>query len=257
MTAERNSTWTRRFRPAPDAPSHLVCFPHAGGSARWYLSTARALAPAVDVLAVQYPGRQDRLREAPIGDAHALADRITEELRAGCDRPVTLFGHSLGATLAFEVALRLERAGIAPLGLIVSGRRAPSRHRPGQFHTLDDGELIAATEQLGGMDTRLLNEPEILRLVLPSLRSDYRAAETYRWRPDTALRCPVLAMTGDHDPQAPTEDVRAWSAHTSGAFTLKTFTGGHFYVNDHLEAVHRAIMAFIDSRAPSRIVRDA
>lgn len=117
--------WLRRFHP-PGRDSHrLVVLPHAGGSASFFRPLAAALAPELDVLTVQYPGRQDRRSEKSIEDIGEYADRIHEVLLAEADRPTALYGHSMGAILAFEVACRLEASGHAPLAVIASGRRAP------------------------------------------------------------------------------------------------------------------------------------
>lgn len=109
QTPVETGAWVRRFHPdGRDAAHRLICFPHAGGSASFYFPVSRALTPGVDVLAIQYPGRQDRRHEPCIDSIAALADALAEEVRPWCDRPVTFFGHSMGATLAFEVARRLE-----------------------------------------------------------------------------------------------------------------------------------------------------
>ncbi|MGQ4487826.1 thioesterase II family protein [Streptomyces sp. SAS_281] len=250
---ERTSAWIRRFQSAPEAASQLVCFPHAGGSAVYFLPVARAMAPSVDVLAVQYPGRQDRRAEPCVEDVHELADRAAAELLAWADRPLCLFGHSLGATLAYEVALRLEREGVDLVGLIASGRRAPSRHRDERIHELDDQGLIEDLRRLSGTDARMLADPEILEMILPYVRGDYKAAETYRPRTsgETRVSCPVVVMTGDADPHVTNEEAHAWSAHSSGPFDLHEFSGGHFFINDHAPAVIQVISEFIEGRIPT------
>lgn len=122
--------WIRRYHPAPEAAERLVCFPHAGGSASFYLPVSTALSPAVDVLGVQYPGRQDRRHEPGVTSVADLADSITRALADWGDRPLTFFGHSMGAVVAFEVARRMEGAGGGPVRLFASGggrRPAPAR----------------------------------------------------------------------------------------------------------------------------------
>ncbi|MFJ2746597.1 thioesterase II family protein [Streptomyces sp. NPDC087297] len=231
--------WLRRFHPAEDAPVRLFCFPHAGGSASYYFPMSRALSPDADVLAVQYPGRQDRRHEACIDDLRELADRVVAELRPWCDRPVALFGHSLGASLAFEVALRLQEAGDpAPVALFASGRRAPSHHRENQLvHLAPDDRLLAEIKALSGTDPAVLADDELLRSVLPAIRGDYKAAETYRYRPGPALACPITVLTGDIDPAVTAEEAAGWADHTDGPFALHRFTGGHFYLNQHSSEV--------------------
>jgi pyochelin biosynthetic protein PchC len=234
MTQPADSgAWIRQFHPAPDARTRLVCFAHAGGSASYFFPVSRALAPEVNVLAVQYPGRQDRRTERVIEDVDQLADAMLDEVAALADRPLALFGHSLGATVAFEIARRLQARGIEPLGLFASGRRAPSRHRLGWVHEVGDAELLNEMVKLGGTDAQLLRDPELVRMILPSFRGDYRAAETYRFRPGPVLTCPVYALTGDQDPQVTVDEAQSWRDHTSGRFELRVFPGGHFYLNQH------------------------
>ncbi|MFI7354927.1 thioesterase II family protein [Streptomyces avidinii] len=227
--------WLRRFHPAEDAPVRLFCFPHAGGAASYYFPMSRALSPDADVLAVQYPGRQDRRHERCVDDLRELADRVVAELRPWCDRPVALFGHSLGASLAFEVALRLQEAGDpAPVALFASGRRAPSHHRENQLvHLAPDDRLLAEIKALSGTDPAVLADDELLRSVLPAIRGDYKAAETYRYRPGPALACPITVLTGDIDPAVTAEEAAGWADHTDGPFALHRFAGGHFYLNRH------------------------
>ncbi|MFF3909584.1 thioesterase II family protein [Streptomyces sp. NPDC001848] len=237
MTVPATGLWIRRFRPAPEAPVRLLCLPYAGGAAPFYLPFARALTPRVDVLAVQYPGRQDRREEPCIESVPEMADALVDEVVSWTDRPLALFGHSMGASVAFELALRLERLGHRPAVLFASGRCAPSRPREGTVHLRDDAGLVAELVSLGGTDVRVLQDAELLRTVLPAVRSDYRAAETYRRVAGSRLATPVRALVGADDPRAPLDAVRAWADHTDGGFELRTFPGGHFYLADQMEHV--------------------
>lgn len=236
MTADTtvgSGAWIRRFHPGPENAPRLVCLPHAGGSASYFFPVSRQLASVADVLAVQYPGRQDRRHEPCLDSIPALADALAEELRPFGDRPLTLFGHSMGASLGFEVALRLEAAGVTVRHLFASGRRAPSTSRDERVHLRDDDGLIADIKRLSGTDAQVLGDDEIMRMILPAIRADYRAAETYRHTPGPPLAAPITVLTGDADPHVTDEEARAWQRHTTGAFALKVFTGGHFYLNSH------------------------
>ncbi|MGX1885242.1 thioesterase II family protein [Streptomyces sp. NPDC055287] len=237
------SAWIHRYDPAPDAPTRLVCFPHAGGSASFYLPVARAMSPDTDVLSIQYPGRQDRRHESCAASVDELARGVADALAPWLDRPVTLFGHSMGAMVAFEVARLLESAGTQPLGLIASGRRAPSRTRPRQdpVHLRDDQGLMDEIRRLSGTDDRLLADEELLRMILPAIRGDYRVVESYEYRPGPPLNCPVLSLMGDADPQVTEEEAGSWSEHTTGRFTKTVFPGGHFYLNSQGADVIRTI----------------
>jgi pyochelin biosynthesis protein PchC len=235
--------WIRRYHPAPGDRTRLVCLPHAGGSASFFFPLSAALAPAVEVLAVQYPGRQDRRAEPCVRTVDEMADRVVGVLRASeGDRPVALFGHSMGALVAFEVALRMEQdGGVPPVGLVASGRPAPSVHREERAHLLDDAGLIAEIRSLSGTDATLLGDEELLRTILPPLRSDYRAVGSYRYRPGSRLRCPVSAFVGDRDPRASREDADAWREMTSASFRARVFPGGHFYLDVRRDEVAEAL----------------
>ncbi|MFC7986258.1 thioesterase II family protein [Streptomyces sp. NPDC057336] len=227
-----DNTWFRTFHPVPDAPVRLVCLPHAGGSAGFYYPLARALAPRAEVLAVQYPGRQDRRAEPPATDLETLADRIAEGLVPWTDRPYALFGHSMGALVAFEAARRLRAAGHGPVELFVSGHHAPEPDAGGTPQPVTDEEVIAEIRALNGTGDTLIDDPETLRMILPALRADYEALSRYRFRPGAPLDCPVTAFAGDDDPKAGVEGVRAWQTRTTGAFELNVFGGGHFFLVD-------------------------
>ncbi|WP_173132769.1 thioesterase II family protein [Kibdelosporangium persicum] len=230
------SAWIRRFHPAPEARTRLVCLPHAGGSAPYFFPVSRALAPDIDVLAVQYPGRQDRRAEKCIDNIAELADHVAGQLTAWADKPLTLFGHSMGATLAFEVARRLGPE-MTVLGVIASGRCAPSSTRFDNVHNLDDTRLLGELRLLSGTDAQILGDEEIVRMVLPAIRADYTAAETYRCDPGVRIPYPILTMIGDDDPRASLDEARAWAGHTEAEFGMRIFPGGHFYLNDHADAV--------------------
>lgn len=247
------SDWIRRYHPAvADAP-RLICFPHAGGSASFYFPVAKELTPAIDVLVVQYPGRQERRREPLIDNVPELADRVFEEVRHHADRPLYLFGHSMGATVAFEIARRFQNAGLpAPARVFASARRAPSRTRPDRVHTRDDEGVIRELRKLSGTDDRVLGNEEIMRLALPVLRNDYKAVETYRADHGARIDSPVTVLTGDSDPNTTLDEAGAWAEHTTADCEVRVFPGGHFYLVDRQREVLDAITARISAPAGNR-----
>ncbi|MEZ0095635.1 thioesterase II family protein [Streptacidiphilus sp. EB129] len=232
-----SDAWVRRYHVRQDAAVRLVCFPHAGSSAPFYRPLSAGAGPAIDVLSVQYPGRQDRRLEPLVDDLGVLTEQIVEALLPWLDRPFALFGHSMGATLAFEAARRLEALGQHPLHLFASGRRAPSRSRDEHVHQRDDEGLMAEMRSLSGTDQRILGEEELMRMVLPVVRNDYRAAETYVYRDPSLLHCPVTVLTGDADPKVTLAEAEAWSEHTTGPTRMHVYTGGHFFLTDHQDQV--------------------
>ncbi|MGV9455992.1 thioesterase II family protein [Streptomyces sp. NPDC003635] len=242
-------TWFRRYEPARPGAVKLLALPHAGGSAPYFLPLARALAPELDVLCVQYPGRLDRHREPARTDLRELADQVYKALVSEPTGPVVLFGHSMGAVLAYEIALRLEESGGGELlGLIASGRRAPHRFREETVHLRDDDGIIAEIRELSGTEPGILDDEELVRMVLPALRADYRAVETYRVTPGAApLSVPVTVLTGESDSRVPLADARAWEELTTGTFRFRSFPGGHFYLNGRPAEVTEAIRENIDA----------
>ncbi|MDH6133787.1 surfactin synthase thioesterase subunit [Kitasatospora sp. MAA4] len=237
-----SALWLRRFHPAPDSPVRLVCFPHAGGSAPFFHPVSAHFAPRVDVISLQYPGRQDRRREPCVESLHTLADLVTDELLTLDERPTVFFGHSMGATLAFETAWRLEQKGrCAPKAVIASGRRGPSTTRLETVHHRDDDGILSELRLLNGTNPQLLGDEEIVRMAMPAIRGDYRAIESYRCEADRRLRCPITVLTGESDPRTSLAEAQAWSVHTEGAFRLEVFSGGHFFIADHQAAVNREI----------------
>ncbi len=233
--------WCRRYRPARNATARLVCLPHAGGSASSFLPVAAALSPGVDVVAMQYPGRQDRRGEQPLTDMTTLADSICEVLLGQPELPVTLFGHSLGAIVGFEVVRRLEAAGHYPVSLFASGRRAPSTARDETVHLRDDAGILAEVRRLNGTASSVLSNDELMRAALPALRADYQIAEMYRCAASATVRCAVTVLTGDSDPKTTLEEAGGWAAHTTGAFDLRVFTGGHFFLTQHVDAINEIL----------------
>ncbi|GAA2529117.1 thioesterase II family protein [Winogradskya humida] len=234
--------WLRRYRPATAPSARLVCLPHAGGSAAYFLPVAAALSPGVEVVAVQYPGRQDRRTETPIDDLAVLADQIAEILARQSELPLHIFGHSMGASLGFEVIRRLEAKGLRPVRLFASGRRAPSALRNETVHRLGDDAILAEVRTLNGTNSMLLNDDELMRAALPALRADYRAAELYRAPEDATVQAAITVLTGDKDPKTTIPEAEAWSRHTvAPGFEVKVFPGGHFFLSDQNAAVLKVL----------------
>ncbi|WP_053727454.1 thioesterase II family protein [Streptomyces sp. WM6378] len=241
-----NSTWFRRYTTAAGDGPRLVCFPHAGGSATAYTHLSHTLPAEFDVLAVQYPGRQDRYQEAPFTSltslVEAVAEQLAPELAADPGRPYALFGHSMGALVAFETARLLAETELpGPIRLFLSGRGAPDIHDTTGYDLYDDADVLADVRKLGGTDQAMLENPDVLEMVLPGLRADYKALGTYRWRGGEPLATPVTALVGDSDPMVTVQEARTWRRHTTGDFALKVFSGGHFYLADHLDDIAATI----------------
>ncbi|MCX4851555.1 thioesterase II family protein [Streptomyces sp. NBC_00893] len=243
MTSEADNyeKWIKRFHPSLAGGIRLICLPHAGGSASGYFKLSAALAPSVEVWSVQYPGRHERRREQPLDDVRALARGVAQALRGRLTEPYALFGHSMGALVAYELALLLEGEGNGPATLIASGRRGPSTVRDERVHLSSDAEVAQELRGLSGTDPAFLQDPELFDMILPILRADYRAIETYTSTPGSAVKCPVSVLVGDSDPKTTIEEARAWSLHTTGEFDLRILPGGHFLMDECLSGVVNTI----------------
>jgi len=229
--------WFQHYRPVLMASARLACFPHAGGGASFFRPWADDLPPGIELLAAQYPGREDRLLEPFAADLGWLADRFVRVLSSADDLPLVLFGHSLGAAVAYEVARRMQLGGEgAPALLVVSGRQAPldpSR----SVHLMDDDELWADVAQAGGTTRQVLDSAELRALMIPVLRADYRLSETYRPAVSPVLTCPILAVNGDNDLDVDLNQLPAWGKLTGAEFHSRIFGGDHFYLRTKRHAL--------------------
>lgn len=230
MTGDR---WLRCLRPLPEPGVRLVCFPHAGGAASFFLPWAEALPEGVELLAVRYPGRQDRIAEPFAATMEELVDALTPACAPLLDRPVVFFGHSMGASVAYEVAVRLAADRSPGVALLcVSSRHGPGAAPPRRFPAhVDDEEFVARLLALGGTEQQALAHPELRRLILPGIRADYRLLETYE---PSAVTLPslVVGYYGTSDQHVPEPAVRAWETVAGSGFDLRPFEGDHFYLKD-------------------------
>jgi medium-chain acyl-[acyl-carrier-protein] hydrolase len=214
----------------------LLCLPHAGGSATAYAHWSRAL-PGADVVAVELPGRGERLRERPLDSMDALVTDLAGRVLPHAGGQFALFGHSMGALVAFELAHHLRRRyGLRPARLLVSGCAAPeSPHRAAgpPRHRLPDGELWEEVRKLNGTADAVCDHEEIRRLCTAAIRADFALVENYRFEPRLPLDCPISVFGGIDDPEVEFAELAEWSAYTRSGHTVSTFPGDHFYLHRH------------------------
>lgn len=225
--------WLSYVRPNPAARLRLFCFPYAGGSAGVYRNWAASLSPQVEVLPVQLPGRETRLREAAYSSVRLLVEALGPALLPLLDRPFAFFGHSMGALISFELVRWLRRAGAAePVQLFVSARIAPQLPDPDPpTYNLPEAEFIEEVRRLNGTPDEVLRHEELLRLLLPLLRADFSICQTYQYEEEAPLSCPIRAYGGLKDLTVTRRMLEGWGAQTAGPFVLRMMPGDHFFLH--------------------------
>jgi medium-chain acyl-[acyl-carrier-protein] hydrolase len=240
---QKGVSFVAKPRDVPPA-LRLFCFPYAGGGAGVYRGFGSQLPAQVEVVPVQPPGRENRLGEKPFKKLEEMLDRLEEEILPLLDRPFAFFGYSLGATVAFELALRLEeKHGRPPRHLMVAARQAPhlpSRRAP--LHQLPNDAFVAALRDLDGTPAEVLEHPELLALLMPLLRADFEVVETYAARRRPSLSCTLSAFGGLADRDVWRADLEAWRGYGREPFQLRLFPGGHFFLNEQRELLAAAVL---------------
>lgn len=233
-TTNGANPWIAYRRHRPEARLRLFCFPYAGGGASVYRGWEAELPEWVEVCPVQPPGREARIRQPPYQDLDSLVAGLDEGLGAELDeRPYAFFGHSLGAIAAYELARRRRAGGRSqPVHLLVSAHSAPGvPDDDPPIHDLPEPEFLARLRELNGTPAEVLDHPELMQLVAPLLRADFRVNETYRHRPGEPLDCPITAFGGFRDGEVPKAKLEPWSAASTGRFRLHMLPGDHFFLN--------------------------
>jgi surfactin synthase thioesterase subunit len=219
--------WRAR-RPA--AEHRLICFPHAGGGATAYADWAALLPPHIELVAVQLPGRQDRIAEEPFTDVPAMVSVLVHALRPVLDGSFAFFGHSAGAALAFEVAGALRARGSRlPTQLFLSAQPAPGVSAVRRLHELPDQAFRDEILALGGIEAEVADDEDVMDSLLETLRADFTLWERHRPPPAAPIETPITVLAGDTDPRAPLDEVKRWQEYTTAGFAAEFFPGGHFY----------------------------
>ncbi|MFI6416255.1 thioesterase II family protein [Streptomyces sp. NPDC050842] len=242
--------WLPPERPgAPRLDARLFCLPHGGADGSAFRHWQGAVGPGIEVVPVRLPGRGVRMAEPAERSIVRLGELLAGPIAGRADDlPYVLFGHSMGALLAYELALALQDGPNPPAAVVVSGSVPPHvpRSTPA-MHRLADEEFIRRLGALGGIPTELLAEEEWLELFLPVLRADFEAAETYRSRGTLSAGVRLIALGGSDDPAAPPTEVERWRELGTDV-TVRTFTGGHFFPFESSDQVLALVSAACRAR---------
>ncbi|OAN67272.1 hypothetical protein A7X12_00370 [Sphingomonas sp. TDK1] len=235
----------------------LLCFAHAGGGAFACRGWRAWLPSYVELVTVELPGRGSRLRETPATDLRAAMDALMPEILALDTTPIALFGHSMGALFAFETALRMQACDRPPRLLILAGCATPAHiaARP-RIRDLPDAQFVEAFDRMGGIPDAVLDDPDLRRITLRTLRADMTMVECYRAPHAARIPCDIAALAGRRDPIASPEMMRAWCDMAAAGFTLDSFDGGHFFVQDAIGLVAGRILSLADTALVSHGRRD-
>lgn len=229
--------WVKRY-PGTGASGTIVVFPHAGGAASAYRALGTAFAAAgSETLVMQYPQRGDRLTHPAPATIEDLAHDIFSAGDWSRVGPLRLFGHCMGAVVAFEFACVAEKLGVDVSQLWVSASEAPSAVAGRSTLPMSESEILAEMVDLGGTDPRLLDDGDFVELLLMAVRADYRAVNRYACGAEVTIAADIHTLGGSHDRRVSEEVLRGWEFHTSGVFTASMFDGGHFYLDDHIDDV--------------------
>lgn len=247
MSRPNVSLWVTSFQPNPRARLRLFCFPYAGGGSHIFRQWPAGLPADVELCAVQLPGRGRRVRETPFKSMQPLVETLAEVLPPFFDRPFAFFGHSMGASIGFELARRLRRAGAeGPAHLLVSGRQPPQApYTDRGTYLLSDAELIEELRQLNGTPAEVLEHAEMMQLLLPLMRADLELIQTYISEPEPPLSCPISAFGGLRDEEADRDALQQWAEQTTAEFSLQMFPGDHFFLHTCLPQLLQAISGLL------------
>jgi surfactin synthase thioesterase subunit len=229
----------------------LICVPFAGAGASFFHPWSALAGDKLTIVAVQPPGREWKLAAEPLRDAPQAATELLPEIlgQVGTASRLALFGHSLGAVLAYEIAHQLAaRGGIEVARLFVSGSPGPWTRRENRATGLDDDEFLDRVCEFAGYSHEALAYPEMRELILPTLRADVEMHENYVPSSVQPLAAPITALRGHADDLVTTEQAEEWSKATSREFTLVEVPGGHMYLTENAAGLLTLIAGEVSPR---------
>lgn len=233
ITKPKPESWVTFPKPNPQANLRLFCFPYAGGNAMSFRRWENSLPNTIEVCPLELPGRGTRIMEEPLTDFSQLIFAITEAIVSYLDKPFAFFGHSMGSIVSFEVARLLQKYYVlSPVHLFISGRGAPQiplEIKP--IHTLPQHEFIEELRRMNGTPQEVLDNAELMELLLPMLRADFKLIENYTYTSAQPIPCPITAFGGKQDYKVSCDRLQAWQEQTTAKFAMQMFPGDHFFLH--------------------------
>lgn len=254
---ESASPWLIRYGAENGRPARLrlFCFHYAGATASMFRTWQAALPEAVELVAVQLPGREYRLDEPLLTDIREIVAELIEVVPPLLDRPFVFFGHSMGALIGFDLIRMLRARGLRqPELFVVAARNAPQfRWRDAGAEKLPDDQFIAAVRDYNGMPEALLNDETLRDLWLPRLRADLTVSATYPYVPQRPLDCPILVMFAEKDGLVSDLGLRGWLEQTNARVRFSRYPGNHFFLHTSEQLVLEELHGELEERlSPTR-----
>ncbi len=244
------TVWLRDWSAGGEVSVRLLCIPGLASNAHIYRPWARLLPSSIGVLGVELPGHGARMDEPPATELSELADGpLLEEVAALADRPLVIFGHSMGALVGLELGRRIsERLPFRPALFVAAGSDGPQSRKPvPDPDRMTDAEVSQFLVAWGGTSAEVLGDPDYARLLLRLVRAELAMLRRYRFTPGQPLGCPVRAYIGADDPLVTIADAQGWCLTGEGETEVRTFSGGHFFFQTDEAAVLRQLQADLDA----------
>jgi surfactin synthase thioesterase subunit len=239
------SPWFTTYNQPMKNQARVFAFPYSGAGSSAYHQWASYFSQRnIDFIGMRLPARENRMGEEPVSNLSLLINSLSSEIIPFLNKPFVFFGHSLGALIAFELCRALRKKGASlPAHLFVSAFHPPSQPNPNKaLHQLAENEFIDGIRAYGNTSEKVLSNALLMELLLPMLRADFALHETYHYKKEPPLSCPITVFKGDQDNFAKARDMSAWQQETNSYYEEIEYRGGHFFLNDYRESIGQKLI---------------
>jgi surfactin synthase thioesterase subunit len=251
------SPWFTTYNQPMKNQALVFAFPYSGaGSSVYHHWGSYFSQRGIDFIGVQLPARENRLGEKPLSHLPLLIDQLVFAIIPLLNKPFVFFGHSLGALIAFELCRALRKKGVSlPAHLFVSAFHPPSRPNPNKaLHQLTESEFLDGIRAYGNTPEQVLSSTLLMELLFPMLRADFALHETYHYKEESPLSCPITVLKGRQDSFAKAKDMSDWQQQTQSHYEEIEYEGHHFFLNENRESISQQLVsAFDHSKKRSRV----